>query len=147
MILCNIFQVLALVLGCLQHLHVHTAEPPYSTVLHCLQHCLRCTAHTLPRLQHVTNAQLRSVIVLLQRAECVVLHGGPHVNTPITMRLAGGMRSFLDMRRRHDGYLETQMNTDEVPVLQDVLWPVDQKEQHRLQEEMGLVVNEIKRNL
>eukprot|EP01032_Pedospumella_encystans_P012621 gene12621-14590_t len=91
-------QVLAIVLGCLQHLHIHNDTPTYSSVLDCLQRCLRRTAHTLPRLKHVTNAQLRSVIVLLQRAECVVLHGGPHVNTPITMRLAGGMRSFLDMR-------------------------------------------------
>ena len=76
-----------------------------------------------------------------------MLHGGPHVNTPITMRLAGGMRCFLDMRRRHDGYLESQMNTSDIPYLQDVLWPIDKREQSRLQEEMELVVNEVKRVL
>lgn len=76
-----------------------------------------------------------------------MLHGGPHVNTPITMRLAGGMKSFLDLRRRHDGYLESQMNENEVPLLQDVLWPIEHKEQSRLQEEMELVVNEVKRVL
>ena len=139
--------MLALVLGCLQHLHIHNDAPTYSIMLDCLQRCLRRTAHTLPRLKHVTNAQLRSVIVLLQRAECVVLHGGPHVNTPITMRLAGGMGCFLDMRRRHDGYLESQMNTSDIPYLQDVLWPIDKREQSRLQEEMELVVNEVKRVL
>jgi len=59
----------------------------------------------------------------------------------------GGMRSFLDMRRRHDGYLESQMHTSDIAYLQDVLWPIDKREQNRLQEEMELVVNEVKRVL
>lgn len=146
-----ILQVLALILGSLQHLHTTSALPLYTSFLATMQRALHHAAHTartLPKLQTVDEAQLCRVVVLLQRANCVEVCGGPHLDAPLTIRLSG-LRGLLDLRRRHDGYLEGLMSSSGASVtdLQDLLWPVESAEQTRLQAEVELVVSEVRRVL
>jgi len=136
---------MALILGCLQHLHTTTALPMYATFLSTLNAALQRTKHIYPKLYSINNQQICNVVVLLQHADVVLVHGGPHIDTPMTIRLVA-FKSIPDMRRRHDGYLEYVMSKS-VGVIQDLLWPESVSEQARLTAEVEKVVNEVRRVL
>lgn len=138
----------------LQHLHTLSAVPLYNDVVSAVQRRIAHLSITVPQLQHITTNQLRGVLVLLQRAGCVHIHGGPHVNLPITVTLPDRINAFADLRRRHDRYLETLMAEQEQGQgsglelreerMDQLLWPRDPREQMYLKQKVQRVASNLR---
>lgn len=145
-----------MVLASLQHLHTLSAVPLYNDVVSAVQRRIAHLSITVPQLQHITTDQLRGVLVLLQRAGCVHIHGGPHVNLPITVSLPDRINAFADLRRRHDRYLETLMAEQErgqesglglgpgEERTDQLLWPRNPREQMYLKQKVERVASNLR---
>jgi len=111
----------------------------YNDVILSVQHSITQLSNRVPQLQRIAASQLRGVLVLLQRADCVHIHGGPHMNLPITVCLVDQISTFPDLRRRHDRFLEALMTEHGEARVEQLLWPRDAREQMYLKKKVEQV--------
>lgn len=103
-------------------------------------------SHSFPAQCHSCNVsppELRGVLVLLQSADCVHIHGGPHVSLPITVCLAEQINTFGDLRRQHDRYLATLMTEQGDVKVDQLLWPRDAENQMYLKKKVEQVARTV----
>ena len=132
-----------MILICLQQLHTSSDALLYNDVIYSVQHSISQISSKVPQLQRITTSQLRGVLVLLQRADCVHIHGGPHVNLPITVNLAEHINTFGDLRHQHDRYLEELMTEQGDRKVDQLLWPRDAGEQMYLKKKVEQVARTV----
>lgn len=129
------------------HSNSNTPAPDSNTIAKDLYDLTTSSSKNHGLIREVTTlsrAALFEVVTLLERAGCLCASfRQPHTKG---LQLAEGIRSFTSLCRRHDAYLQSRMGTD-VLLLQELLWPRDEVEQHRRKDEMDVLVRSVMRRL
>ena len=104
-----------MILGHLQYYAAH--KPAFVLDIRTVWTMLPPRSLNLPPLPDISHSKLSKVVKLLHSAKCIE-------NVGTKLYLWEGIHGFVDLRRRHDAYLERRMGSD-ASLLQDLLWPLD----------------------